>query len=698
MKSRNSNGRRAWWPALVVAALLGCSGGDKDLAPKTGDGPAGTPLAPQTGQKSALFYGNFNYKKLGSAVNARVFDPKTPASLLVASDDIMVDTVGRPQPATTLVGYNPKDHGYTDLYVSSLYYVKSGSPKRVAMTLGHDMATHTDSMPEEKPHSNATGLANATYLEVNYLGTQRVLLANDAAGQPVIVCPTASGTEIAIPFAGKKFLTFSYDTYGEMPSAGVVFDTNTFKFQKFVPPSEGCEVCNEPGTALSYTDYASDVTLWAGTKWAFIGDIGATAKSALIIDGELFILDKAAMTVTEKPVTPRGTPVTLANLASATGKAVYKFAGDSIFYIYKGSDAVPNLYRVDVVSGALTQLTDGMGKSQTVPSKIHSLTTDWVLYGTDGLILAAKKDGSTPTPKLLAENTRTSGIRYPFNFGIGDDYLFVTYSLEASTATNTFKACVFDAQGVTKCRDDSFWAAVSAKRQGKLNFTSDYPYTPYAYVRVDDTDNFGGGTLKAVDPAKPLDEGYAVGQVPTYNFNTFLHAHHYLKTTVDTEGAIVIYGKNDETFVGDAFLLNLLKADSVVNLTNDTEPKPAEISGGDLHCHGRYCAVCHAFSGGKIYGDKAGKVETLGYTIKFEFADGSSTMARHGKGMGENFTLPYSSFRGDFTPVVVRANDGAELKRAQKLGHVGLSNSNCNYCHYKNDLRYGAPNVINVAP
>lgn len=690
--------RPAWWPALVVAALLGCSGGDKDVASQDGDGPAGTPLAPQVGQKSALFYGNTNYKKLGSAVNARVFDPKSPESLLVSSDDIMAETVGRPQPATTLVGYNPKDQSYTDLYVSSLYYVKKGSPKRVTMTMGHDMATHTDAMPEEKAHSNATNLSNATYVEVNYLGTQRILLANDASGQPVIVCPAAGGAEIAIPFAGKKFLTFSYDTYGEMPSAGVVFDTSTFKFQKFVPPSEGCEACNEPGTPLSYTDYASAVTLWAGTKWTFVGDIGGTAKSALIIDGKLFILDKAAMAVTEKPVTPQGTAVTLANLASASGKAVYKFAGDSIFYVYKGADPVPNLYRVDVVSGELTRLTSGIGDSETIPSKIHSVTTDWVLYGTDGLILAAKKDGSTPKPKLLAENTRTSGIRYPFNFGIGDDYLFVTYSLEPSTATTTFKACVFDAKGATACRSNSFWAAVSAKRQGKLNFTSDYPYTPYAYVRVDDTDNFGGGTLKAVDPVKPLEDGFGLGKVPKYNFNTFMHAYHYLKTTVDTEGAVVIYGKSDETFIGDAFLVNLLKADSVVNLTNDKEPKPEEISGGDLHCHGRYCAVCHAFSGGKIYGDKQGKVETVGYTMKFEFADGSSTLARHGKGMGENFTLPYASLRGDFTPVVVRASDGAELKRAQRLGHVGLSNSNCNFCHSKSDLRYGAPNVINVAP
>lgn len=684
--------------ATILAALVGCSGGGNDGGGKGGDDDAGVPLAAQTGQPSALFFGNTNYKKLGSAINVRVFDPKSPESRLVSSDDIMADYTGRAQPATNILGYNPADQSYTDLYVSTLYYVKDGSPKRVNMVFGHDMATHTESSPEEQPHSNATGLSSPNYIEVNYLGTQRVLVATDANGQKVIICPSADGSEIAIPFANKTFLTFSYSAYGEKPTAGVVYDATTFKFQKFVPPSEGCAACNEPGTELSFTDYAMAVSMTASSKYTFLGDIGDTATSALIIDGKLYILDKAAMTVTEKTVTPKGTTVTLNDLTTSKAKGAYKFNNDSIYYVYPGADGIANLFRVNVLSGALTQLTKGHGGAETAPSKIHSVTNDWVIIGTDGLMLAAKKDGDKMTPKMLAENTKTSGIRYPFTFGIGDDYLYITYSLDPTTATTTYKACVFDAAGVSKCRENSFWAAVSAKRQGKLNFTSDYPYTPYAYVRVDDTDNFGGGTLKAVDPVAPLGEGYAVGKVAKYNFNTFLHAYYYLKTTVDTDGYLVIYGKNDETFIGDAFLLNLRKANSVVNLTSETEPKAADISTGDLHCHGRYCAICHAYSGGKIYGDSAGAAEALGYSIKFEWSDGTSTLARHGKGMGENFTLPYSSFKGDFTPVIVRAADGGEVKRGQKLGHVGLWNSNCDYCHARGDQRYGSPHVINVAP
>jgi hypothetical protein len=685
--------------ALLAALLLAaCNGNTDDTGNQNQDPKNGARLAAQTGQRSALFFGNTNYKKLGSLVNARVFDPKTPGAALVASDDIMAETTGRPQPATTLAGYNPADQSYTDLYVDTLYYVKSGSPKRVNLTLGHDMSTHTDNTPTEAPHSNAGGLTSPNYIEVNYLGTKRVLVATDSAGKKVIVCPGAGASEIAIPFAGKTFLTFSYDTYGAPPTAGVVFDTVAFKFQKFVPPSEGCEACNEPGTVLSYTDYAGAPSMTAATKWSFLGDVAGTATSAVIIAGRLYTLDKAAMRLTEKTVTPTGTAVTLADLAGGGAHGATKFLGDSMYYLYTGADGAANLFRLNVVTGALTQLTAGHGGAQTAPNKIHSVTDGWVLYGTDGLILAVAKTANKAAPKLLVENTRTSGIRYPFNFGVGAQYLYVTYETDASTATTTYQACVFTGEGKPACRANSFWAGVTAKRQGKLNFTSDYPYTPYAFVRVDGTDNFGGGTLTAVDPTTPLDDGFAMGSVPTVNFNTFLHAYYYLKTTVDTDGYVVLYGKSDETYVGDAYLMNLREAGSVVNLSKEKKPADEELTSGDLHCHGRYCAICHAFAGGKIYADAAGTSQAVGYTIRFDFEDGTSKLARPGKGMGENFVMPYLELKRAFTPVVVRQSDGGEVKRAQRLGHVGLWNSNCDYCHARDGQRYGSPNPINVAP
>jgi hypothetical protein len=177
-----------------------------------------------------------------------------------------------------------------------------------------------------------------------------------------------------------------------------------------------------------------------------------------------------------------------------------------------------------------------------------------------------------------------------------------------------------------------------------------------------------------------------------------MHSYYYHKTTVDTDGNIVIYGKRDDNFVGDAFLVNLLKADSVKNLTSEAPPSVADINGGDLHCHGRYCSVCHNFAGGKIYGDAAGNAEAVGYNMKFEFADGSSKMCRLGKGKGENFSMLHSDIKGEFTPVIVTADGATEIKRAGKLGHAGLSYGNCDYCHARtgDTLRYGAPAVINT--
>ncbi|MDP2785484.1 MAG: hypothetical protein Q8O38_12960 [Sulfurimicrobium sp.] len=695
--------RIKWFVGLSIAvvassALVGCGGGDDGgSVATTTPVVTDTLLAVQTGQQSALFYGNTNHKKLGSVTNARVFDPANPGTVLASSDDIMATNIGRPQPSTALVGYNSADNTYTDLYVDTLYYVKGGAPKRVSMKSGHDMTTHTDLVPTETAHSNATGLTVPAYTEVNYLGTKRFLIAKDVSGGQVIVFPAADGTNIPVPFVNKTLLTVRYAAYGQAATGIVLYDSSSFKFRAMTPPITGCSACGVDAVDAQYTDFAGP-TLTAASKYAFLGDIGGTATSALIVDGKLYVMNKATLTITEKPVTPSGTATTLADLLGTSGKGSYKLFGDSVFYLLKSADGkTANIYRVNLTSGALTQLTQGHGTSGTVPTKFLSATDDWVLYGTDGLILAVKKSADKASPTLLAENTKTFGIRYPFHFGIGADYLYVTYSVNATTGKTTYKACVFNAGGVTTCRDNSFWSNVSAARKGKLNFTSDYPYTPYAYVRVDDTDDFGGGTLKAVDPVKPLDDGFAMGKVPTFNFNTFMHSFYYHKTTIDTEGHIVIYGKRDDNFVGDAFLVNLLKANSVKNLTSEAAPSVAEINGGDLHCHGRYCSTCHNFAGGKIYGDAAGSVEAVGYNMKFEFADGTSKLARLGKGKGENFNLLHSDIKGEFTPVIVTANGLAnEVKRGAKLGHSGLSYGNCDYCHAKSGLLYGAPAVINI--
>ena len=681
---------------VAASALLGCDGGGNDDTPTTATPPMTTsaiaPLATQAGQMAYLFYGNTNHKKLGSIMNVRVFDPANPATVLTSSDDIMAATTGRPQPSTTVVGYNSVDGSYSDLYLDTLYYVKGGSPKRASLKIVHDDATHTDSIPTESPHSNATGLTAPAYTEINYLGTKRFLIATDASSQKVIVFPAADGTNIPVPFVNKTLLAVQYTAYGQAASGIVLYNSSSYKFQTMTPPKSGCSACGVDAVDAQYTDFTG-VTLSSSSKYKFLGDIGGTATSALVIDGKLYIMDKATLTITEKPVTATDAAL---NKTLSTTETGLTLNGDSAYFLRTAS-SIATLYRLNVKTGVLTQVTKDHGASGTTPTKFMSFTSDWVLYGTDGLILAARKSAEKVSPTLLAENTKTSGIRYPFNFGIGSDYLYVTYSVNATTGVTTYKSCLFNASGVSTCKDNSFWAAVSAARKGKLNFSSGYLYTPYAYVRIDDTDNFGGGTIKVVDPAKPLDDGFAVGKIATYNFNTFMHGYYYLNTTVDTNGYIVIYGKRDDNFVGDAFLLNLLKADSVKNLTNESAPSVAEINSGDLHCHGRFCSVCHNFAGGKIYGDAAGSVEAVGYNMKLEFADGTSKLARLGKGKGENFSLLHSDIKGEFTPVIVTA-DGLnnEIKRGGKLGHSGLSYANCDYCHSKTVLLYGAPAVINI--
>lgn len=693
--------------ALAMSVIVGCGGGGGNdnaanpAAPTTPTAPAtpttpttpGNQLSPQTGQQSFLFYGNVNPQKLGGLKNVRIIDPATPGTVLTQSDDVMSANIGKPTPATSLLGFNPADASYADLFVNSLYYVRGGSPKVASLKMEHDMATHTDSQPTEKAHSSATGLTSPSYKTINYLGSKVFLTAIDASGKSVIVFPTADGTNTPENFDKKTLLTVQYPAYGQAPSGIVVFDSSDYQFKVMVPSKAGCSACGEDPTSATFSPFTG-VTLTSASTYAFLGDIPGTATSALVVDGKLHILDKAKRTITEKPVTPKNTSMAFLTLnGGATGKASAKIMGNGAYYMNGG-----NVYRVDLASGELTQLTNGQGTSGTTPTRINAFTNDWVIYGGDGVVLAVKKNADKATPILLAENDKTSGLRSPFDLGVGGDYMYTTYDLNKTTGVTTYKACVFNNTGAKTCKDNSVWPGiVSAMRKGKLNFEAGYPYTPYAYVRIDDADHFGGGTIKAIDPAKPLDGGFAIGKVDTYNFNTFIQATTgYLAQTVDTNGAIVIYGKNDENFAGDAFLINLLKADSVTKLTTAAPPTMAELTGGPLHCHGRYCASCHAFAGGKIFGDKAGKVETTGFSLKFEFADGSSKLARPGQGKGENFVLPHKDIKGEFTPVVVTADGSTEIKRAGKLGHAGLSYSNCNYCHKADDLKYGAPAVINT--
>jgi len=221
----------------------------------------------------------------------------------------------------------------------------------------------------------------------------------------------------------------------------------------------------------------------------------------------------------------------------------------------------------------------------------------------------------------------------------------------------------------------------------------------YAYVRVDTTDNYGGGAVKAIDPTKPLEDGITMGTKATYNFQTFVNSG-YDSNLVDSDGDIVLYAKNDLDYRGDAFLMNLRKENSLVNLTNEEAPTIDALTEGRDHCHGRKCSVCHSFAGGKIYVDKAASSSANGYNVRFDFEDGSeSILAKIRKGSGENFSTPIENIAGkNFRPVVVDADNNTVVSADENIySHEGAGYFNCNYCHDRaGALPYNTPNVITI--
>jgi len=141
--------------------------------------------------------------------------------------------------------------------------------------------------------------------------------------------------------------------------------------------------------------------------------------------------------------------------------------------------------------------------------------------------------------------------------------------------------------------------------------------------------------------------------------------------------------------------MNLLKADSVVQLTNTD---PVGISSGNDHCHGRHCMICHAFGGGKIYEDKNGTVAAYGYRVRLDFEDGDSVLADVAKGAGENFSVPLDQLTKTFKALVLDAN-GTVVNDSGDYNHYGVEYSNCNLCHARyGNTRYDAPSAITTTP
>ena len=702
--------------ALILA---GCSG-SSSTSTAGGGTPAGvTPLAVQTGEQSFLFYGEVDRTKLGSIRSAKVFDPKVNGS--ASNPPINVEgTPGAgvagtfpaasgamPKPSTLVSGYNPADNSYTDLYVNALHYVQGGKPYKVSM-----WKQSSTTVPAELAHSTAVGLSNPVYQEIDYLGTNVFLTGTVTAGMTtskVLIFPKATDISTPMPFTNKTLLTIAYDSYGAPGNGIIAYDSALNEFDHCVPSIDECPACGV-GAAASCTKIANGPTTTTGTapavaNYKFLGNVGGTSKSMLLIDNQLHILDKntaggtQAMTMTMVPFNPSTATI------SVGGAKNFAFNNDSAYFAdwnSTTSTGTKNITRLKSDGTVIQVNSDGKATG------VKAFTDQWVIYGDgDFMLYAAKKDGTTTMPVELAVATKTTGYRaYGSNMAFGNKHLYTTYTLDTGSGKMTYQACVFDGSGSHTvhdmtthtdtvypggftCRANGFWAALTAAKKGTLNFNASFPYSPYALLRVDVTDEDGGGTLVAVDPVTPLGEGTVMGAVPNYSFDTIVQHSRYRTKMIDSDGYVVIYGKDDLNVKGDAFLVNLNQANSLVNLTNDT-PAGAEISAltNALHCHGRTCQTCHSFAAGKIFANKTG-AEHLAYdhNIRFLFKNGTSKMARLGKGKGENFNLPLKDIVDSFTAEVVQVNASGNVvsisNSSLPFSHGGKEFANCDLCHHK---------------
>ena len=632
--------------ALSVLLLSACGDGTDTTASTGSQGSESSTdntihkLAPQNTQ-GELFYGNSLHAGLGGLSSVTVIGKDTQKLASKSTIDVRYPVV------TTTLTYEGND-GYSNLSVQTLSYVSEGTAYKVSMSDGSEVA-----------NSSSTNLTAPGYSMINYLGSKQYLMDESESGKSILITPEMSSGDSAIALNDKTLLTLSYSSYGEAANGYIVYDSNKTTLQN-------CSMDMQTCTDISGIDSAPKL----------LGDIGGTINSVLYVDHKLYLLDKSTSSISEigaGKVTPR-----------RASSIPYTLSGDELFYLENG-----NIFRVDL-DGTVEKI---YAVTNDHPAeRIRGWTDDMVIFASGNNMYAANKDGSIVDAAIeISVTTKTKGQKYPYDLGIGKQYLYNLYSIDTQTGKNTFSACKLE-DGKKECRDDAYWSSVTAAQSGTLNYSSGFKYTPYAYIRVDTTDNYGGGNVKAIDPKHPLADGITMGSIENYNFQTFVNSRNDI---VDSEGNIVLYAKNDLNFRGDAFMMNLTKENSLVNLTNEPDPDITLINSKDGgHCHGRKCSECHSFAGGKIY-NKEGK-SAKGYSIRFEFEDGSeSILAKIRKGEGENFNTPLESLVGkNFNAVVVDEN-GTTAAKSFGYNHKGIGFFNCNYCHSSSGVALGlSPNII----
>ena len=659
--------------SMLVSSMLflGCNGDENNSAIETMneeiaqansvalvDSNTSYSLTAQTGTNFQLFYGNSNHTGLGSLANVSTYNTDTNVS---TSQDAAIDS--RYPAMSTSLTYDG-NNSYSDMHISEISYEANSTLYGVDMTTGVQ-------------RTFADFNVSVSHTKIDYLGAKQYAVVEEADGNSSLVAP-GSAIDASVPFTNKTLIGVTYQNFGDAVDGYIVaYDadhdyTTTNELQKCNLAMDTCTKVAEFGskTIISHgrakTVYDIEV----------LGDIAGTTKSIYISNNTIVELDKSDGTTTDRATVDAGT-------------AYYTLSGGEIYYV-----KMMNIYKT-TLDGTVTQLS-----SNGLAMGFKAFTEDMVVFGGDTYMYAVAKDGSNKSAAIeISVTTKLTGQKYPFDLGIGKQYLFTLYSVDATSGKNTFYACKLE-DGKKECREDSYWSAVSAKRDGAFNDTSSYAYTPHAYIRVDTNvdDNYGGGKVKAIDPEHPLDDGINMGEIDVFNFQTFVNSK-YDNDMVDSSGNLVLYAKNDIDFRGDAFLVNLNQANSLVNLTNEAAPDVSIMNVGGSHCHGRMCTVCHSFSGGKIYTDTGARSSANGYTIKFEFRDGSDdVVALIRKGTGENFNTPLENLTGkSFKASVVESNStGNVATETTGYSHDGLEYFNCNYCHGRNgQLLHGAPNVIN---
>lgn len=611
-------------------------------------------LTAQTGTSFQLFYGNSNHTGLGSLSNVSTYAADTNTT---TSQD--ADITSRYPAMSTTLTYS--EGNYTNMYISEIGYEANSTAYSVDMTTG--TKTTFDDVNVSVSHT-----------KINYLGAKQYAIVTAADGNSSLIAPE-SNASASVPFTHKTLVGVTYASYGDPVNGYLVLNDHDHDYET----TNQLQKCSLAMTCTDIVEFGSKTILSHGTPKAaydmdILGDVAGTTKSLYISNNEIVELDKSNGEISVKT-------------SVATGSTSHTLKGSEVFYV-----KMMNIYKT-TLDGTVTQLS-----SNGLAMGLRAFTDDMVIFGGDTYMYAVAKDGSNKSAAIeISVATKTAGQKYPFDLGIGSQYLFTLFSVDDASGKNTFYACKLEDKK-KECREDSYWSAVTAKRSGTLNNTSSYAYTPYAYIRVDATDNYGGGDIKAIDPEHPLDDGITMGSIPEFNFQSFVTSK-YDDDMVDSNGSLVLYAKNDLDFRGDAFLVNLNVADSLVNLTNELAPSEGTITGTSAHCHGRMCTVCHSFSGGKIYSDATASSSANGYTIKFDFRDGSeSLLALVRKGTGENFNVPLESLAGKSFKATVISTDGNDLVAAETAGysHKGLEYFNCNFCHGRaGQLLYDAPNVIN---